>query len=136
MHAWLSRWLGNRWLGTEGERVAERYLASQGLRILYRGLRSRRGELDLVALDGRQVVFVEVKTRLDHRTGHPAEAVGIDKQRKLTELALEFLKKHHLLNHPARFDVVAITWPPDQPEPAIEHFKNAFEPPGRFQLFA
>lgn len=131
MAGWLRRCLGNR-----GERVAEQYLVKQGLRVLARRLRSRRGELDLVALDGQQVVFVEVKTRLDHRAGHPVEAVGPDKQRKLTELALEFLKKHRLLGQPARFDIVAITWPENQREPKIEHFRNAFEAAGRFQMFA
>jgi putative endonuclease len=125
-----------RLLGDRGERTAERYLAGQGMRILARGLRSRRGELDLVALDAQQIVFVEVKTRLDHHAGHPVEAVGPDKQRKLTELALAFLKKHKLLDRPARFDVVAITWPEGQTEPKIEHFRNAFEAAGRFQLFA
>jgi putative endonuclease len=62
--------------------------------------------------------------------------VGLDKQRKLTELALEFLKKHNLLDHSARFDVIAVTWPKHQVEPTVEHFRNAFEPPGRFQMFA
>ena len=131
MAGWIRRLLGNR-----GEQAAERHLKAQGLRILKRGLRTRRGELDLVALDGRQVVFVEVKTRLDHDAGHPVEAVGLDKQHKITELALAFLKKHGLLDSPARFDVVAVTWPENQKEPTIEHFRNAFEPPGRFQMFA
>jgi putative endonuclease len=106
------------------------------MRVIGRGLRSRRGELDLVAVDGRQVVFVEVKTRQNHRTGHPLEAVGPEKQLKLTALALEFLKKHKLLECSARFDVVAVTWPPGKGEPVIEHVRNAFEPPGRFQMFA
>jgi putative endonuclease len=131
MAGWFRRLLGDR-----GEKAAEQYLKGQGLRILKRSLRSRRGELDLVALDGRQIVFVEVKTRLDHDAGHPVEAVGLDKQRKLTELALAFLKKHGLLDSPARFDIIAITWPADAKEPTIEHFRNAFEPPGRFQMFA
>ena len=131
MAGWLRRWLGNR-----GEQAAERYLAAQGLRILKRGLRSRRGELDLIALDGKQIVFVEVKTRLDHDAGHPVETVGPEKQRKLTELALAFLKKHKLLGHSARFDIVAITWPENQRDPTIEHYRNAFEASGRFQMFA
>jgi putative endonuclease len=123
-------------LGDRGEQAAERYLTSKGFRLLFRGWRNRSGELDLILLDGRQVVFVEVKTRLDHDAGHPAEAVGPEKQRRLTNLALGFLKKHRLLDHSARFDVVAITWPADRTEPTIEHVRNAFEPPGRFQLYA
>jgi putative endonuclease len=128
---WLRRLLGNR-----GERAAERFLSSRGLRIIARGLRTRRGELDLVALDGRQVVFIEVKTRLDHQAGHPAEAVDAAKQRKLVALALQFLKKHGLLDHSARFDIVAVTWPADRAEPVIEHYRNAFESPDRFQMFS
>ncbi len=125
-----------RLLGNRGERAAERFLTELGYRIVARGLRSRRGELDLVAIDGRTVVFVEVKTRFDHAAGHPVEAVGPNKQKKLTALALAFLKKHKLLEHSARFDIVAITWPDGRAEPTIEHFRNAFEPPGRFQMFA
>ena len=125
-----------RMLGNRGEQAAERFLTGLGYRIVARGLRSRRGELDLVAIDGRTVVFIEVKTRLDHTAGHPVEAVGPDKQKKLTELALAFLKKHKLLEHSARFDIVAITWPENQKEPTIDHYRNAFEPPGRFQMFS
>lgn len=131
MVAWFRRLLGNR-----GERAAERFLSQQGFRILARGLRSRIGELDLVAVEGRQIVFVEVKTRAHHLAGHPVEAVDSAKQRKLTALALAYLKKHRLLNQSARFDVVAITWPESSEEPTIEHFRNAFEPTGRFQMFA
>jgi putative endonuclease len=131
----LAGWLG-RLLGNQGERAAERYLAHQGYRILARGLRSRIGELDLVALDGRQIVFVEVKTRAHHLAGHPVEAVDLSKQRKLTTLALAYLKKHRLLEQSARFDVIAITWPKHRAEPTIEHFRNAFEPPGQFQMFS
>jgi putative endonuclease len=131
----IANWM-RRWLGSRGERAAEDYLVALGYRILFRGHRSRRGELDLVALDGKQLVFVEVKTRTGHEAGHPVEAVGPEKQRKLTELALAFLKKHKLLDHSARFDVVAITWPQDRKEPAVQHYRNAFEPTAKFQMFA
>jgi putative endonuclease len=94
------------------------------------------GELDLVAVDGRTIVFVEVKTRRSHEAGHPAEAVGPEKQRRRTRLALAYLKRHELLEFAARFDVVAITWPEDAQKPAIEHIRNAFEAVGRGQLFS
>ena len=55
------------------------------------------GEMDLIAVDQRTVVFVEVKTRKSHQAGHPAEAVGDAKQRRLTRLALGYLKRHDLL---------------------------------------
>ena len=94
------------------------------------------GEFDLVAVDGRTVVFVEVKTRESHEAGHPVEAVDADKQARLTRLALAYLKRHDLLECPARFDVVAITWPERAGKPQIEHFANAFEPTGRGQMFS
>ena len=100
-----------------------------------RQLRQPWGELDLVAVDGQTVVFVEVKTRRTHNQGHPAEAVDDRKQRRLVSLALAFLKQHQLLECRARFDIVAITWPSEARHPQIEHIRHAFEPPGRGQMF-
>ena len=94
------------------------------------------GELDLVAVDGRTIVFIEVKTRSSHDAGHPAEAVGTEKQRRITNLALIYLKRHGLLENPARFDVMAITWPEGARKPTIEHIRNAFEAIGRGQMFS
>src|SRR5262245_34497000 len=79
-HSYAWNWLSQRWsdrrsLGARGERLAERYLRRQGMRILHRGYRIMGGEVDLVAVDGRTVVFVEVKTRQSHDAGHPADAV-------------------------------------------------------------
>ena len=80
-------------------------------------------------------MFVEVKTRRSHEAGHPADAVDEDKQRRLTRLALTYLKRHHLLEYPARFDVVAVTWADDRREPVIEHSRTPFEAVGQWQLF-
>ena len=123
-------------LGKRGERAAACYLKRRGYKIVSRGGRGRLGELDLVAIDGRTVVFIEVKTRTSHDAGHPADAVDQAKQRQLTRLALAFLKRHGLLEHKARFDVIAVTWPTGRSKPVIEHFRNAFEPPGKGQMFA
>jgi putative endonuclease len=122
-------------LGQRGEAAAARFLHRQGLTIVARSDRGRLGEIDLVAVDQRTVVFVEVKTRRSHEAGHPAEAVDRAKQRRLTRLALTYLKRHGLLENPARFDVVAVTWSDDAKPPVIEHFRNAFEPTGQWQLF-
>jgi len=111
-------------------------LRKLGYIIVARGHRDRIGEIDLVAVDGRTVVFVEVKTRTSQDAGHPAEAVDENKQRKLTKLALAYLKRHDLLECSARFDVVAITWPDAKSRPTIEHFKNAFEPIGVQGMFS
>jgi putative endonuclease len=119
-----------RTLGERGEAAAARHLKRLGYKIVARGDRSPSGELDLVAVDGRTLVFVEVKTRAGHEGGHPAEAVDREKQRRLTRAALAFAKHHHLLECPARFDVIAVTWPSDDRAPTIEHLQDAFTASG------
>jgi len=118
---WLTRLLGD-----EGERIAARHLKQLGYRILSRQTRSRLGEIDLIALDGETIVFVEVKSRRDDREGSPAEAVDQRKQAKLTQLALAWLKKRKLLGRRARFDVVAIRWDAAGC-PVVTHYQSAFE---------
>jgi len=129
------RWRRPRTLGEQGEEVATRFLKRQGYLILARGDRGRLGEIDIVAVDQRTVVFVEVKTRRSHAKGHPADAVDDAKQRRLTMLALQYMKRHRLLDTArARFDIVAITWPRDR-KPTIAHYRNAFEAVGQGQMF-
>ena len=135
----MLRWLRRRparSIGELGELAAARYLRQKGYRIIARRVRDKLGELDLVVVDQRTVVFVEVKTRRSDQTGHPADAVDVKKQRRLTEAALAFLRRHHLLECAARFDIVAVTWPTAAKKPVIEHFANAFEPTGSGQFFS
>ena len=122
-------------LGQRGENAAARHLRRLGYVIVARGQRDPIGEIDLVAVDGRTVVFVEVKTRATHDAGHPAEAVDEIKQRRLTRLALSYLKRHDLLECKSRFDVIAVTWPDRNKPPTIEHFKDAFEAVGVNSLY-
>jgi putative endonuclease len=136
LRRWWRRWHPTPRLGQQGERAAEKFLKRRGLTIVARSARDRIGELDLVAVEGRVVVFVEVKTRTSHDAGHPFEAIDSDKQRRLTRAALSYMKRHDLLECAARFDVIAITWPDDSKEPTIEHVRNAFEPVGLGQMFA
>jgi putative endonuclease len=133
---WLRRLFPAKTLGRRGEDAAARYLRRLGYKILARGSRLRPGELDLVAADGRTIVFIEVKTRTSQDAGHPAEAVDMDKQRRLTRLAVTFLKRHGLLEYPARFDVVAVTWPTNGRRPQIEHFPNAFDAVGMQEFYS
>jgi putative endonuclease len=62
--------------------------------------------------------------------------VDAAKQRRLTRAAVTFLKRHGLLESPARFDVVAVTWPANQRRPTVEHFANAFEASGRWEFYS
>jgi putative endonuclease len=123
-------------LGERGENAAARHLKRQGFRIIERGYDSPLGEIDIIAIDDRTVVFVEVKTRTSGDAGHPTEAIDATKQRRMTQAALAYLKSKRLLQNAARFDVVAITWPAGAHEPVIEHYKNAFAPTGSGQFFS
>jgi len=123
-------------LGPLGEREAERYLLRKGMIILFRGYQDRVGEVDLIAVDQRTIVFVEVKTRSSDMAGDPEDAVDKGKQTKLTKTAIGFLKWHRLTECAARFDVVAIRWPETSELPQIKHYVNAFEPVGEFQFFS
>jgi putative endonuclease len=127
---WWRRWFGNR-----SERAAARFLKRRGFRILARNLVLPQGEIDVVALDGSCLVFVEVRSTGEEDANRPASSVDIAKQRRLTTLALAYLQRHRLLGTLARFDVLAVSWPPNQREPAIVHYQNAFEAVGRLQMF-
>src|SRR6478672_12905296 len=115
----VSNLFAQRPLGRRGEDAAARYLQMLGYVIVARGHRDNIGEIDLIAVDGRTLVFIEVKTRTSHDAGHPADAVDDAKQRRLTRLALSYMKRHDLLECQARFDVVAVTWPSDRGRPLI-----------------
>jgi len=121
---WWRDWRKAPSLGDRGERAAVSYLRREGATILARGL--RRGELDIVALDGDTIVFVEVKTRASSSAGEPADAVDNHKQARVTRAAQRFLKRHRLTGRRARFDVIAILWPASVRRPQIEHYRNAF----------
>src|SRR5687767_3282708 len=116
---------GKLLLGKEGERLAERYLQKKGYKLVERNYRCTAGELDLIVLDQRVVVFVEVKTRTGHGFGTPLEAVEIRKQRKMIRAAQFFLAARGLQQRDARFDVVGVSWAGR--EPVVEHIENAFE---------
>ncbi len=136
----IRSWFANRFpeksLGDRGEDAAAKFLKRQKYHILARSLDSPLGELDIVAVDGRTVVFVEVKTRKSHEAGLPSDAIDLRKEQRMTQAALGYLKSNRLLDYSARFDVVAITWPDGARRPVIEHFKNAFSPVGSGQFFS
>src|SRR5262249_22187413 len=125
-----------RWFGTRSERAAARFLKRLGYRIAARNYSCPHGELDLVALDGCCVVFVEVRSTGTGDAARPAASVDAAKQRRLTDLALHFLQTHGLLNHAARFDVLALSWPAGRREPEVVHYRSAFEAVGRFQMYS
>jgi putative endonuclease len=102
---------GSRALGDYGERLAARYLAEQGMRVLARNWQCEHGEIDLVALDGDCVVVCEVKTRRTVSYGDPVEAVTRRKAARLRRLASAWLAAHELNPAEVRVDVVGILRP-------------------------
>ena len=113
-------------LGRQGETLACRELERLGYAIVARGYRTRAGELDVVASDAGTVVFVEVKTRLDHSFGDPIEAVTLEKQRRVVAMATDYVTRHELEESPCRFDVVTVDALIDPPR--IMVYKDAFRP--------
>jgi putative endonuclease len=88
-----------------------------------------RGDIDLIALDDRTVVFVEVRTRSDTNHGHPAETVGYQKQRRIAQLANAYIRRNRLEDCRVRIDVVTVIFDGPEGRPVVEHFQNAFESP-------
>jgi putative endonuclease len=118
-------------LGEIGENLACDELRRRGYAILARRYRLRTGEIDIVARDGPTTVFVEVKARDGADFGGGAESVTMRKRRRLAHVALDYLARHHLIDRPCRFDVVAIAV--KQAGPDIEVFQNAFDVTGAFR---
>jgi putative endonuclease len=112
--------------GRRGEEEAYFQLRRRGYVMVARNYRSprSRGELDLVGWDGDTLCFIEVKTRTAHDVAPAEAAVDEEKQRRLAEVARDFLRKTGG-NPPFRFDVVSI-YLEDGQEPQLELFKNAF----------
>jgi putative endonuclease len=111
-------------LGERGENMAARFLRNAGLKIIARNYKCPLGEIDIVAREGKTLVFVEVKTRaFDDPT--PEEQVNQFKQHQLTKAAKYYLGRFGTPQPPARFDVVAIVWAKGH-EPMIRHTPGAF----------
>ncbi|QNN24238.1 YraN family protein [Planctomycetales bacterium ZRK34] len=116
-------------LGARGERAAASHLKHTGYRILAKNLRSRFGEIDLLAehRPSGTIIIVEVKTM---RSEDPPPEVHVDhhKRRKLSALASQLVKRYRLEDRPVRFDVIGIVWPEGEKQPSrLTHHEAAFE---------
>ena len=116
---------GRRHTGESGESIAVKFLKKNGYKIIERNYRCNLGEIDIIARDGRVLAFIEVKARRTDEFGGPKWAVTSRKQRKISMVALKYLKETEQMEKKARFDVVAIRVLPGDPD--VEIIKNAFE---------
>lgn len=107
-------------LGKKGEIEAFNYLKAKGYKILQTNYVNILGEIDIIAKDGKYLVFIEVKTRTSRKFGRASEAVNYYKQKKLREVALLYLKKNKSLDSDVRFDIVEVY------DNEINHIVNAF----------
>jgi len=115
-----------RALGRVGEAAAARFLERRGLVILARNLRSRLGEIDLVARDGSTLVFVEVKARRGLPGDPPEAAVDARKRARLSRLALGYLAARRLGERSCRFDVVGVSLDEAGGVTGVRHVRHAF----------
>lgn len=111
--------------GKQGELLAAEFLERHGLQIACRNFRCPIGEIDLIAWEGKTIVFVEVRSRYSGSYGLPQESITRSKQRRLTRLGQWYIKQNRLEGKSARFDVIAIDW--QRAEPEITWIANAFE---------
>jgi putative endonuclease len=123
-----------RWFGRRSERAAAKYLRRQGFRILGRNVDDRLGEIDLLALEDRTLVVVEVRSSESKSFDHLSATVNLEKQRRLTDATLRFVQRRKLVNVAVRFDVVALRWLPGAREPDVRHYRQAFQAVGRYQF--
>lgn len=115
----------NKLLGKRGEKAAAKFLMRKGYKIEDTNWVCPLGEIDLVATYDDVLIFVEVKTRTNIKTGLPEDAVGAKKRRKYESMAAMYLKDHEFVDMPVRFDVVGILVVNEE-RALIRHHINAF----------
>lgn len=113
-------------IGKQGEDLATEFLERQGYRILERNFVHNKKEIDIIAQDKNTIVFVEVKERATDVFGEPFEAVNLQKQKRIINVADNYIRKHNI-DLESRFDIISIVKSPHE-ETKILHIKDAFTP--------
>ncbi len=108
-------------LGKNGEDIATQYLIKKGYRLLTRNFRCRQGEIDIISLDKREIVFIEVKTRQNTNYGNPVDAVDKRKQKHIINASKYYIYSNKLEKRDIRFDVIEIY---KKDKFYINHIKN------------
>jgi len=113
--------------GRTGERAAEKEARRRGMTVLERNLVAGGAEIDLVALDGEVLVFIEVKARRSEAHGTPEEFVDLEKRRRIVHCARAFLKRKRLLHRRRRYDIAAVRLGPDGRAGSVRWTEAAFD---------
>lgn len=95
-------------IGKSGEEMATQYLIKEKYKILERNFKSKQGEIDIIALDKKEIVFIEVKSRTSKAYGNPNDAVDTKKKKHIYNTAQYYTYIHNLEDEPIRFDVIEI----------------------------
>jgi putative endonuclease len=114
-------------VGRRGEATAAEYLAGEGYLILDTNWRWSNGEIDIVAEQDGELIFVEVKTRRSHTFGMPEESITNQKRQKLIQTANAYLSRVGRQGSPWRIDVVAIDLGKDGAVERLDHYESAVE---------
>jgi len=112
--------------GAMGETLARNYLQQQGYELLATNWRYSKAEVDIIATDGEQLIFVEVKTRTTTAFGQPEEFVSPRQQERLVQAAIAYMEATSR-ECEIRFDIISILWPPHD-APRLRHLADAFFP--------
>ncbi|MFK8067647.1 MAG: YraN family protein [Gammaproteobacteria bacterium] len=111
--------------GQWAEKLAEKYLTKQSLKLIERNYSCRRGEIDLIMWEKNTIAFVEVRYRKNDQYGGGIESIDFHKQEKIRKTAMHFLQNNHShQDYACRFDAMIISGEPDQP--TLNWIKNAF----------
>lgn len=95
-------------LGNLGEKLAAEYLEKKKYKIIEKNFYCKQGEIDIIAKNKNELVFIEVKTRSNTNFGTPSEAVDYKKQKHIYKAAKYYLYKNKISEIPIRFDVIEI----------------------------
>lgn len=109
--------------GKRSEIIAAEYLKKKGYKILKTNFKNKLGEIDVIALDKDYLVFIEVKSRLSQKFGHPFDAIDERKQQKIRSVASLYMVKNHKCETNCRFDAISIL---GLENPEITHLIDAF----------
>lgn len=119
-------------LGTKGEKIAENFLKKKGYKIIGRNFKNpygrRLGEIDIIAENGKEIVFVEVKTRTITSPSDPLpeENINRNKLHRLQKIANFYIRKNNLWDRSFHFDAISITFRENDDKPEIRHLKSIF----------